>query len=105
MGFTAISFFLPSVYRFPRRLAPEQIHTLEAVFHVAEEREPGWASRIRFRPVMNAEDTANHILVDGNAKSQRDLQGDSRRYLVLAGRPVRPQRAFYCADVRRNSSK
>ena len=27
------------------RLAPEQIHTRGAVFHVAEEREPGWASR------------------------------------------------------------
>src|SRR6516225_5638142 len=59
------------------RLAPEQIHTPEAVFHVAEEGEPGWASRIRFRPVMNAEDTANHILVDGNAESQGDLLGDA----------------------------
>jgi hypothetical protein len=37
------------------RLAPEQVHTPEAVFHVAEERQPGWASRMRFRPVMNAE--------------------------------------------------
>jgi len=59
------------------RLAPEQIHTPEAVFHVAEESEPRWASRIRFRPVMNAEDTANHILVDGNAESQADLLGDA----------------------------
>jgi len=59
------------------RLAPEQIHTPEAVFHVAEEGEPGWASRIRFRPVMNAEDTANHIFVDGNAESQGDLLGDA----------------------------
>jgi len=53
------------------RLAPEQIHTPEAVFHVAEEGEPGWASRMRFRPVMNAEDPANHILVDGNAQKRR----------------------------------
>ncbi len=59
------------------RLAPAQIHTPEAVFHVAEERETAWASRIRFRPVMNAEDVANHILVDCNAESQRDLLGDS----------------------------
>jgi len=59
------------------RLAAEQIHTPKAVFHVAEEREPGWASRIRFRPVMNAEDTANHILVDGNAESEGDLLGDA----------------------------
>ena len=51
------------------RLAPEQIHTPEAVFHVAEERQPGWPSRIRFRPVMNAEDTANNILVDCNTES------------------------------------
>src|SRR5215472_14456338 len=59
------------------RLAPEQIHTPEAVLHVAEERQPRRASRIRFRPVMNAEDTANHILVDCNAESQRDLLGDA----------------------------
>ena len=32
---------------------------------------------MRFRPVMNAEDTANHILVDGNAESQGDLLGDA----------------------------
>ena len=49
------------------RLAAEQIDTPEAVFHVAEEREPGWASRTRFRPVMNAQDTANNIL----CRSQR----------------------------------
>ena len=35
------------------------------------------ASRIRFRPVMNAEDTANYILVDGDAESQGDLLGDA----------------------------
>jgi hypothetical protein len=35
-----------------RRLAPEQIQTPDAVFRVAEEREPGWAARIRFRSVM-----------------------------------------------------
>jgi hypothetical protein len=59
------------------RLAPEQVHTPEAVFHVAEERQPGWASRIQFRPVMNVEDAANHILVDCNAESQPDLLGDA----------------------------
>src|SRR6516165_12195716 len=52
------------------RLAPEQIHPPETVFHVAEEREPGWASRIRFRPVMNAEGTANHIFVDSTPKTK-----------------------------------
>src|SRR5215472_563561 len=59
------------------RLAPEQIHTPEAVLHVAEEREPGGASRIPSRPVMNTEDTANHVLVDCNAESQSDLLGDA----------------------------
>jgi hypothetical protein len=33
-------------------------------FHVAEKREPGRTCRIRFRPVMNTQDTANNILVD-----------------------------------------
>ena len=44
---------------------------------MAEERQPRWASRTRFRPVMNAEDTANHIFVDCNAESRRDLLGDA----------------------------
>jgi len=44
---------------------------------VAEERQPRWASRTRFRPVMNAEDTANHIFVDCNAESRRELLGDA----------------------------
>src|SRR5215469_1936471 len=60
-----------------RRLAPEQIHTPEAVFQLAEEREPGWRSGIRFRPVMNAEDTANHIFVDCKGESQSDLLSDA----------------------------
>jgi hypothetical protein len=64
-------------WRTPADPQAEQIHTPEVVFHVAEERQPGWASRIRFRLVMNAEDTPNHILVDGNAESQRDLLGDA----------------------------
>ena len=32
---------------------------------------------LRFRPVMNAQDTANDILVDLDGESQRDLLGDS----------------------------
>src|SRR6516165_9596590 len=47
------------------------------IIGAAEEGEPGWASRTRFRPVMNSEDTANHILVEGNAESQGDLLGDA----------------------------
>ena len=52
--------------------------SITTVLGVAEKREPGRTSRIRFRPVMNAQDTANHILVDLNAESQRDLLGNSR---------------------------
>src|SRR5215467_7491129 len=59
------------------RFAPEQIHAPKAIFHVAEEREPGPSSRMRFRPVTNAKDTANHILLDDDAESQGDLLGDA----------------------------
>ena len=34
-----------------------------------EEREPGWASRVRFRPVLNAQDMANNILVDSTPQA------------------------------------
>jgi hypothetical protein len=51
----------------------EQIAAPQTILHVAEEGEPGWASRMRFRPVMNAQDTTNNILVDCNAESQGDL--------------------------------
>ena len=50
---------------------------LQGLSFGAEECEPGWVCRIRLRPVMNTEDTVNHILVDGNAESQRDLLGDT----------------------------
>src|SRR6266851_7552359 len=60
------------------RFASEQVTTPQTVLGVAEKREPGWTSRIRFRPVMHAQDTANHILVDLNAESQRDLLGNAR---------------------------
>ena len=59
-----------------------------------EEREPGWASRVRFRPVMNAQDTANSILVDFNAASQRDLLGDSGTTPV----GITPLHFNYCVD-------
>src|SRR5580700_11489964 len=38
----------------------------------------GTTSRIRFRPVTNAQDTANNILVDFDAESQSNLLGNSR---------------------------
>jgi hypothetical protein len=57
--------------------ASKQIAAPQTVLHVTKEGEPGGASRIRFRPVMNAQDTTNNILVDCNAESQGDLLGDS----------------------------
>jgi hypothetical protein len=59
------------------RFASEQVTTPQTVLGVAEKREPGWTSRIPFRPVRNAQDTANHILVDLDAESQGDLLRDS----------------------------
>ena len=61
----------------------EQIAAPQTVLHVAKEYEPRRASRIRFRRVMNAQDTANNIPVDFNAESQRDLLGDAGATLGL----------------------
>jgi hypothetical protein len=55
--------------------ASEQIATPQTILRVAEKREPGWTCR--FRPVMNAQDAANNILVDLDGESQRDLLGNS----------------------------
>ena len=60
-----------------RGFASEQIAAPQTVLHVAEKCEPGWTVRIRFRPVVNAQDTANNILVDLDTESQRDLLGNS----------------------------
>jgi hypothetical protein len=59
------------------RFTTEQIAAPQTVPHVAEKSKPGRLSRTRFRLVMNAQDTANHILVDLDAERQRDLLGDS----------------------------
>jgi len=58
------------------RLASEQIAAPQAVLYMAEKGEPGW-TRTRVGPVMHAQDTANHILVDVDTKSQRDLLSNS----------------------------
>jgi hypothetical protein len=55
--------------------AAEQITTPQTILRVAEKRQPRWTSR--FRLVMNAQDTANNILVDLDGESQRDLLGNS----------------------------
>src|SRR5260370_3261864 len=49
--------------------------TPQTVLRVAEKREPGWTSRCR--PVMNAQDTANNLLLDLDGERQRDLLGNS----------------------------
>ena len=55
------------------RFASEQIAAPQAVLRMAEKRQPGRASRIRFRPVMNTQDTADNILVDLDSEGQSNL--------------------------------
>jgi hypothetical protein len=59
------------------RLTAKQIGTPQAVLHMAEEGEPGRASAIGFRQVMNAQNAANHVLVDFHPKSDCDLLSDT----------------------------
>src|SRR5215813_10078508 len=66
------------------RFAPEQITTPQAVLHMAEKCQPRWAG-IRVRPVVKAQDSANDVLIDLDAKSQSNLLGDSR--IAPAGIP------------------
>jgi len=60
------------------RLAPEQIHTPEAVFHVAQESQPGGTPGVLSRPVVMGENPSNNVFVDLNVDRQGDLLGDSR---------------------------
>jgi hypothetical protein len=46
------------------------------VFCVTEKRKPGRTSRTRFRPVMNAQHTADNVLIDLHTESQRDLMSN-----------------------------
>jgi hypothetical protein len=59
------------------RLAPEQIHTPETVFPVAQERQPGRAVGVLSRPVVMGENPSNHVFVDFDVEGQGDLLGDS----------------------------
>jgi len=52
------------------RLALEQIHAPEAVFHVTQERQPGGAIGVMFRPVVMSENPANHVFVDWDVERQ-----------------------------------
>jgi len=60
------------------RLAPEQIHTPEAVFHVAEESQPGGTIGVLSRQVVMGENPANHVFVDLDVERQGDVLRDSR---------------------------
>jgi hypothetical protein len=60
------------------RVAPEQIHTPETVFHVAQERQPRWTIGVLSRPVVTGENPANHVFVDLDIGCQGDLLCDSR---------------------------
>src|SRR5229473_7126572 len=60
------------------RLAPEQIHTPEAVFHVAEESQPGGTTRVLSRQVVMGENPSNHVFVDLDVERQGHLLCDSR---------------------------
>ncbi len=60
------------------RLAPEQIHTPEAVFHVTQERQPGGAIGVLSRQVVMGENPSNQVFVDLDVERQDDLLGDSR---------------------------
>ena len=60
------------------RLALEQIHAPQAVFHVAQERQPGGAIGVLSRPVVMGKNPSNHIFVDLDVERQGDLLCDSR---------------------------
>jgi len=60
------------------RLAAEQIHTPEAVFHVTQQREPGGPSGARLRQNVMGENPPHHVFVDWDVEGQGDLFSDSR---------------------------
>jgi hypothetical protein len=52
------------------RLAPEQIHTPETVFHVAQESQPGGTTGVLSRQVVMGENPSNHVFVDFDLERQ-----------------------------------
>ena len=61
------------------RLAPEQIHAPEAVFHVPKESQPGRTTRVLARPVVTDENPANYVFVDLDVERQGDLVNGRRQ--------------------------
>jgi hypothetical protein len=60
-----------------RRLAPEQIDAPQTVLHVAQKRKPGRTGGSRYRPGMNSQYTAHHVLVDRDTEGQSCLLRNS----------------------------
>ncbi len=61
------------------RLTPGQIHTPEAVFHVAQESQPGGTTGVLSRPVVMGENPSNNVFVNMDVERQGDVLGDSVR--------------------------
>lgn len=60
-----------------KRFAAEEIDAPQTVFAVAEKRQPGWASRSWFWPIVIGEHAPHHILVDLNIENQGNLIGNA----------------------------
>src|SRR2546429_190482 len=60
------------------RLAPEQIHAPEAVFHVAQESQPGRTIGVLSRPAVMGKNPANNVFVDLDVERQGDLLRNPR---------------------------
>ena len=60
------------------RFTSEQIDTPQAVLHVADEREPGWALGSGGRSEVLSEDATHDVLVDLDAERMSHLLGNAR---------------------------
>ena len=60
--------------RFPQA----QIQTPEAIFHVANESQPGRATGVLSWPIVTGENPANNVFVDGDVESQGNLLSNPR---------------------------
>jgi hypothetical protein len=79
------------------RLAPEQIDTPETVFHVAQERQPGGTTGVLSRPVVKAENPANHVFVD------LDVEREAICW-AIRGQPQLGLRCFISTTTRMSSA-
>ena len=57
--------------------AAEQIAAPQTVLRVAEKGEPGLTLRVWVRLVVRTQDTANHVFINVDEESQRDLPGNA----------------------------